>query len=192
MRITVLALATVVGLTACSKGDTGSDTTGATSIGPAAGDSGAAAAAAGTTVAMRDASGRDLGTLTLSDVSGGIMIMGSLRGIAPGEHGVHLHMTGSCEPTFEAAGGHWNPTTKEHGSQNPKGPHLGDLQNITVAADSSVSIHLTSPGGTLKGADMLLDADGAAVVVHATADDYKTNPSGNSGARIACGAAKGG
>jgi Cu-Zn family superoxide dismutase len=190
MRITVLTLVAVVGFTACSKGDTGTDTTGATTIGPAAGDTGAVAG--GTTVAMRDASGRDLGSVTLSDVTGGIMIMGTLRGLAPGEHGVHLHMTGSCEPTFEAAGGHWNPTTKEHGSQNPNGPHLGDLQNITVAADSTVSIHLTSPGGTLKGADMLLDADGAAVVVHATADDYKTNPTGNSGARVACGAAKGG
>lgn len=185
MRTTVLALAALVGLTACSPGgDTATDTT-------AAGDT-SAAAAGGTTVAMRDASGRDLGTVTLSDVTGGIMIMGTLRGIAPGDHGVHLHMTGSCEPSFDAAGAHWNPTSKEHGTANPNGPHLGDLQNITVGADSSVSIHLTSPGGTLKGENMLLDADGAAVVIHAAADDHKTNPSGNSGGRIACGAARGG
>lgn len=120
------------------------------------------------------------------------MLMGTLRGLPPGDHGIHLHMTGSCEPTFDAAGGHWNPTSKQHGSGNPNGPHLGDLQNITVGADSSVSIHLTSPGGTLKGENMLLDPDGAAVVVHAAADDYKTDPSGNSGARVACGAVRGG
>lgn len=188
MRTTLLALSALAVLTACSKGDTGADTTGASSVG-ASPDS---TTAAGTTVAMRDAAGRDLGTLTLSDDPGGIMVMGNLRGLAPGDHGIHLHMTGACEPTFEAAGGHWNPTTKDHGSANANGPHLGDLQNITVAADSTVSIHLTSPGGTLRGANMLLDADGAAVVVHAAADDYKTNPSGNSGNRVACGAVKGG
>ena len=77
------------------------------------------------------------------------------------------------------------------GTENANGPHLGDLQNITVGADSSASIHLTTPGGTMRGENMLLDADGAAVVVHATADDYKTDPSGNSGARIACGAIRG-
>ncbi|MEO5568000.1 MAG: superoxide dismutase family protein [Gemmatimonadaceae bacterium] len=189
MRTILLAFAALAGLTACSKSDTAADTTAASTVTPAPADS---AAPAGTTVAMRDAAGRDLGTITLSDVSGGIMVMGTLRGIAPGDHGIHLHMTGSCEPTFDAAGGHWNPTSKDHGTGNAKGPHLGDLVNITVAADSSVSIHLTSPGGTLKGENMLLDADGAAVVVHATADDYKTNPSGNSGNRVACGAVKGG
>jgi superoxide dismutase, Cu-Zn family len=192
MRTTSLALACLVAIAACSRGDnaTGDSATGTSTIGPAAGDS--AAGAGNTAVTMRDSAGRDLGTLTLSDASGGIMVMGTLRGLKPGDHGVHLHMTGACEPTFDAAGGHWNPTTRDHGAQNPNGPHLGDLQNITVAADSSVSIHLTSPGGTLKGANMLIDADGAAVVVHAGPDDYKTNPSGNSGGRVACGAVRGG
>lgn len=192
MRTTVLALAGLVAMAACNSGsDTATDSTaGVSTIGPATGDS--AAGAGGTSVAIRDAAGRDLGTITLTDASGGVMLMGTLRGLPPGDHGIHLHMTGSCEPTFDAAGGHWNPTSKQHGSGNPNGPHLGDLQNITVGADSSVSIHLTSPGGTLKGENMLLDADGAAVVVHAAADDYKTDPSGSSGARVACGAVRGG
>jgi len=190
MRITTLTFAGLVALAACSKDtdDAAKDSTAAAA--PAAGDS-AAAPAAGVTAAMKDAAGHDLGTLTLSDVSGGIMLMGSLRGLPPGDHGIHLHMTGACEPTFAAAGGHWNPTNKQHGASNPAGAHLGDLQNITVAADSTASVHLTSPGGTLKGQDMLLDADGAAIVIHAKADDYKTDPSGNSGDRIACGAVKG-
>lgn len=189
MRIAKLGFAALVMLAACSKGDNAAtdSAAGPATIGPATADS---AATAGTAVTVRDAAGRELGSLTLSDATGGIMVMGTLRGLAPGDHGVHLHMTGSCEPTFDAAGGHWNPTTKSHGTGNASGPHLGDLQNITVGADSSVSIHLTSPGGTMRGENMLLDADGAAVVVHATADDYKTDPSGNSGGRIACGAIK--
>jgi Cu-Zn family superoxide dismutase len=186
MRIMTLTFAGLVAVAACSKGDTTADDSTTTTAAPT-GDS---AMASGSTVTMRDAAGNDLGMLTLSDASGGIMIMGSLHGVAPGEHGIHLHMTGACEPTFAAAGGHWNPSGKQHGQNNPNGAHFGDLQNITAGADSTVSVHLTSPGGTLKGANMLLDADGAAVVIHAAADDYKSDPSGNSGDRIACGAVK--
>jgi Cu-Zn family superoxide dismutase len=183
MRRTFAAIAGLVAVAACSpRADSAKDSAAPTP------DS---ANAAGTTVAMRDAAGHDLGTLTLSDVPGGIMVMGNLHGVAPGDHGIHLHMTGSCEPTFAAAGGHWNPTTKEHGKDNPKGPHMGDLMNITVGKDSTVSVMVTSPGGTLKGADMLLDADGASVVIHAKADDYKSQPAGNAGDRAACGVAKG-
>jgi Cu-Zn family superoxide dismutase len=183
MRPTILASAGVLAILACSpKGDSGNDST-----------SGGAADSSntGTTVAMRDAAGHDLGTLSLSDTQGGIMIMGDLHGMAPGEHGIHIHMTGSCTPTFAAAGGHWNPANKEHGKDNPKGPHMGDLMNITVGKDSTVSVMVTSPGGTLTGTDALLDADGAAVVIHAKADDYKSQPAGNAGDRIACGAIAG-
>jgi Cu-Zn family superoxide dismutase len=190
MRIATLTLAGLVALAACSK-DTDDAAKDSAAAAAAPADSAMGSSASGVSAAMKDAAGHDLGTLTLSEVSGGIMLMGSLRGLPPGEHGVHLHMTGACEPTFAAAGGHWNPTNKQHGASNPAGAHLGDLQNITVAADSTVSVHLTSPGGTLKGQDMLLDADGAAVVIHAKADDYKTDPSGNSGDRIACGVVKG-
>jgi Cu-Zn family superoxide dismutase len=185
MRSTILAIAGVLAVAACSpKGDSGNDS--ATATAAASADS-----SAGNSVAMHDSAGHDLGTLTLSDAQGGIMIMGNLHGMAPGEHGIHLHTTGSCTPTFDAAGGHWNPTNKEHGKDNPKGPHMGDLLNITVGTDSTVSVMVTSPGGTLSGTDALLDADGAAVVIHAKADDYKGQPAGNAGARIACGAIKG-
>jgi Cu-Zn family superoxide dismutase len=138
---------------------------------------------------MKDSTGKDLGTLVLSDLPEGIMIMGSLTGLPPGEHAIHLHATGSCTP-FAAAQGHWNPTNKEHGKDNPKGPHMGDTPNITVGADGTVSVMVTSPGGTLKGANGLLDADGAAVVIHAKADDYKSQPAGAAGDRIACGVVK--
>lgn len=148
----------------------------------------AAMAPAGASATVRDAAGRELGSLTLADGTGGITVSGTLRGLAPGDHGIHIHMTGACDaPAFTTAGGHWNPTAKMHGSQNPAGPHFGDMLNITVGADSSAAVQLTTSGGTLNGADMLMDADGAAVVVHAKSDDYKTDPSGNSGDRVACG-----
>jgi Cu-Zn family superoxide dismutase len=108
----------------------------------------------------------------------------------PGTHGIHLHMTGTCDAPFTTAGAHWNPTARQHGLQNAAGPHLGDLPNIEVGADSSANVQVSATGGTLRGADGLLDADGAAIIVHATADDNKTDPSGNSGARIACGVVK--
>jgi Cu-Zn family superoxide dismutase len=184
MRATFLAVAGLAALAACSpKGDSGTtDSTAGTST---------ASSDSGMTVAMRDSAGKDLGSLTLSDTQGGIMIMGSLTGLPAGEHAIHLHTTGSCTPSFAAAGGHWNPTNKEHGKDNPKGPHMGDMPNITVGADGSVSVMVTSPGGTLKGADALLDSDGAAVVIHAKADDYKSQPAGAAGDRIACGTARG-
>lgn len=145
------------------------------------------------TAVMRDASGRTLGTLTLVDGSQGIIVSGRLTGLPPGEHGFHLHTAGKCDPPgFTTAGGHWNPTNREHGTMNPNGPHYGDLPTITVGADSAVTITATSPGGALRGANPLLDADGAAVVIHAVADDNRTNPAGNAGARIACGVVAGG
>jgi Cu-Zn family superoxide dismutase len=148
---------------------------------------------AAATAQMQGTGGRDLGTLTLTESGGGISVSGQLTGLAPGEHGFHIHATGKCEgPSFETAGAHWNPTNKGHGTNNPAGPHLGDMSNITVGADSSVNVQATTPGGTLHGENALLDGDGAAVIIHADADDYKSNPSGNSGKRIACGVVTGG
>ncbi|HVH39760.1 MAG TPA: superoxide dismutase family protein [Gemmatimonadaceae bacterium] len=138
---------------------------------------------------MRDATGRQLGTLSLSDAANGIRVAGTLRGLPPGEHGFHLHTTGVCAPNFDDAGGHWNPTNKQHGRDNPAGPHFGDLANITVAADGTVEIDDITPGGTLHGQDALLDGDGAAVMVHDAADDYRSDPAGEAGSRIACGIA---
>lgn len=150
---------------------------------------GGMAGGAPVTVAMRDAQGAELGSLTLAESAQGVTLTGSLRGLPPGEHAIHVHTTGVCEPPFESAGPHWNPTNRQHGSQNPQGPHFGDMPNLTVGADSSVTVQATTAGGTLRGENALLDADGAAVVVHAGPDDYRTDPSGNSGDRIACGTA---
>ena len=182
-------LTTIVGLTflaACARGerDATSDTTRM--------DSAAAATTpdAGATAVMRDSTGRDLGTLTLTESSSGVVITGRLTGLTPGDHGIHLHTLGRCDaPTFESAGAHWNPTSRQHGSQNPQGSHLGDLPNVTVGADSSATVQLSmASGGSMRtGANMLMDTDGAAVVIHAAPDDYRTDPSGASGARIACG-----
>jgi Cu-Zn family superoxide dismutase len=147
-------------------------------------DMGAPQPAAGATAAMRDAQGNDLGTLTLSDAAGGISIAGHLMNLPEGEHGIHVHMTGACEPPFESAGGHWNPSNAQHGLENPQGPHYGDMPNLMVPAGGMVDVQLQTAGGTLAE---LLDADGAAVVIHSGADDQTTDPSGDSGDRIACG-----
>lgn len=151
-----------------------------------------AGASAGVIAKVVDAGGRELGVLTLADAGATISVDGTLRGLPPGVHGMHVHAVGRCEaPDFASAGPHWSPTPKQHGSANPAGPHHGDLMNLTVGADSSVVVKMSTPAGSLRGEHPLLDADGAAFVIHATADDYKTDPSGNSGARIACGVVSG-
>jgi Cu-Zn family superoxide dismutase len=136
---------------------------------------------------LRDASGNDLGTLTVAQAGAGLAITGTLHGLTPGAHGIHIHSVGRCEPPFATAGGHWNPQMRQHGMENPSGPHAGDMQNIVVGNDGTAAVSVTTATGTLRDATGLLDADGAAIVVHAAADDYKTDPSGNSGARVACG-----
>lgn len=134
---------------------------------------------------LQTADGKSAGTATATETPDGLAIALNVEGIAAGEHGVHVHTTGSCEPPkFESAGGHWNPTERQHGLDNPQGHHAGDMPNLTVAADGTGKLDYTLAGGTLAG---LLDADGAAFVVHAKRDDQKTDPSGDSGDRIACG-----
>ncbi len=144
------------------------------------------------TAVVRSAAGRELGTVLIADDVSGWSFTGTLRGLPPGTHGIHLHAVGQCDaPTFETAGAHWNPTTRQHGTKNSAGPHQGDLPNITVAADSTVVLSLRVSSGTLRGASAMMDADGASLVVHAAADDELTDPSGNTGARIACGVIQG-
>lgn len=196
MRATLPVLA-VLALAACGGADTAAaDSAAATTPLGLPADAGGAADtgvnASAATVALRDAAGRDLGTLTVTEGATGLALAGSLRGLPPGERAIHVHTVGSCEPPFESAGGHWNPTNQQHGSENPQGPHFGDMPNMTVGADSTVQVQVATPGGTLRGTNALLDADGAAVVVHASADDYRTDPSGEAGARIACGVVQGG
>jgi Cu-Zn family superoxide dismutase len=129
---------------------------------------------------LKDSGGRELGTLTLTDTPSGVKLSGDLTGLPDGEHAIHLHAVGQCDPTFDAAGGHWNPTARDHGR------HLGDLPNLTVR-DGRAEVNATTPGGTLRGEHPLLDGDGAAVIVHANPDDYQSQPAGNAGGRIACG-----
>ena len=190
MRATTIISACAIVVMGCAKKDAA----------PAA-DTGAMAApamapapapTASVTAAVKDGAGHDMGSLTLADGTGGITVSGTLHGLTPGDHGIHLHTVGMCDgPAFTTAGGHFNPTSKMHGSQNPAGPHVGDMMNIKAGADSTATVQLTTTGGSLHAADMLMDADGAAIVVHAKADDYATDPSGASGDRVACGVVKG-
>jgi Cu-Zn family superoxide dismutase len=137
------------------------------------------------TALLRTATGTDAGRATATEVAGGVRFTLDARGLPAGTHGAHIHMVGRCDaPDFTTAGSHWNPTAMKHGSLNPQGPHEGDLPNLLVGTDGRGTIGVTVPGATLAG---LLDPDGSAIVVHAAADDLKTDPSGNSGGRIACG-----
>jgi Cu-Zn family superoxide dismutase len=153
--------------------------------GTASGGSSAASA----TAMLTDAGGASKGTASVSQSAEGLRLVVEASGLSQGAHGLHLHMTGRCDPPdFTSAGSHWNPGGKMHGRDNPAGLHLGDLPNLLVGTDGRGRLEVTIPGATLTGGAMpLLDADGAALVVHVGPDDYKTDPSGNSGGRIACG-----
>jgi Cu-Zn family superoxide dismutase len=138
-------------------------------------------------VAIHDAAGKEVGRATVRDSLGTMLFHFAVNGLPQGTHGVHLHEAAKCEgPGFESAGPHYNPHLKEHGRQNPKGPHLGDLGNIVVDAGGkgTRNVGVTGPE-TRRGMDSFLET-GRSIVIHANADDEKTDPSGNSGARIAC------
>ena len=134
------------------------------------------------------ADGRNVGNVSMREEAGRTILTISANGMPQGVHGMHIHAVGKCEgPKFESAGAHWNPDGKQHGRNNPQGAHAGDLDNITIGSAGSGGATGTLPGVALRGGMApLLDEDGAALVIHAQADDYKTDPSGNSGDRIAC------
>ena len=146
-------------------------------------------AAGSATAALRDAGGASKGMATVSQTVEGVRVVVEATGLTPGAHGLHFHTVGRCDPPdFASAGAHWNPTGKMHGRDNPAGLHWGDLPNLIVGTDGSGRLEATISGAKLgSGSTPLLDADGAAIMIHAAADDYKTDPSGNSGARVACG-----
>jgi Cu-Zn family superoxide dismutase len=141
------------------------------------------------TAELRDANNQVVGQATFIEVSGGVRVVLEARGLPAGEKGVHLHTIGKCEPPqFTSAGAHLNPQNKQHGTLNPSGPHAGDLPNITIAANGTGRLETFTDRVTLgSGPTSLFDDDGTAIVVHAAPDDFKTDPTGNSGARIACG-----
>jgi Cu-Zn family superoxide dismutase len=116
------------------------------------------------------------------------MVVDVTRGLPPGTYAIHIHQVGRCDvPGFETAGAHWNPKSREHGTLNRRGPHAGDIPNIIIPTSSQGHQHLLKGARIGTGRTPMLDADGAAIVIHALPDDYRTDPSGSSGARIACG-----
>lgn len=139
----------------------------------------------GPSFALVNTAGQPLGSVRMWETPGGVTFRINAAGLPHGIHGIHVHSVGRCEgPAFASAGPHWNPAGKKHGFNNPAGPHAGDLPNVTVAANGVLQEAVTLPGASFA---TLLDADGAALVIHAKQDDYVTDPSGNSGDRIACG-----
>ncbi|MFD1787991.1 superoxide dismutase family protein [Sphingomonas floccifaciens] len=155
---------------------------GCTTMGSTTADTGSTR---GATAVLRMADGTEVGRAVATEASGGIRVSLDASKLPAGPHGAHVHTTGRCDgPDFTTAGGHWNPTNMKHGTENPMGPHAGDFPNVQIAADGRGKLEMMLPSGTMAG---LMDDDGAAFVIHAAADDYKTDPSGNSGGRIACG-----
>ncbi|WP_297104340.1 superoxide dismutase family protein [uncultured Devosia sp.] len=137
------------------------------------------------------ADGNELGSVTLTpNEDGSVTLAGGLRDLSPGQHGFHFHQTGECDASsgFESAGSHFNPTDMQHGLDNPEGPHLGDMPNVTAGEDGTVRVDLTTDRVTLTQGEegSLFDEDGTAIVIHEGADDQMSDPSGNSGNRIAC------
>jgi Cu-Zn family superoxide dismutase len=138
---------------------------------------------------LRNAEGQVLGMAIFTQEAQGVRVSVTVKGLSPGEHGIHIHSVGKCEPPdFLSAGPHFNPTNKKHGLTNPEGPHAGDLPNLVVGEDgSAVYEHITDRVTLTPGELSLFDEDGSALVIHAGPDDQMTDPAGNSGARVLCG-----
>lgn len=163
----------------------------------AAASASAADAPANLRIELKNSAGASVGTATLTEAANGVLARIEVKGLPPGWHGLHFHETGDCSKAdFTSAGGHVHAqATKVHGLLNPDLNEAGDLPNLYVAADGTATVDLLSTFVSMKGAGgrpALIDKDGSALVIHANADDYKTQPIGGAGARIACGVIPGG
>ena len=146
----------------------------------------------GATADLINAQGKKVGKAVFSDSAQGLLLSLDVQGLPPGIHAMHIHDTGQCDPPqFKSAGPHFNPDGKKHGVQNPEGYHAGDLPNVAVGGHGIGKLNALLPELTLsKGPHAILKPGGTSLVIHASPDDGKTDPSGNSGDRIACGVIK--
>ncbi len=147
------------------------------------------AAAQSASAPMKGTDGKEIGSVNLTQTAQGVLINVSVKGLPPGEHALHVHAVGKCEPPFTSAGGHFNPGAKKHGMMAPEGQHAGDMPNLHIPQSGDLTVEVLNTNITLeKGKpNSVYDADGSAVVIHAGKDDYKTDPTGDAGGRIACG-----
>ncbi|MEA2927568.1 MAG: superoxide dismutase, Cu-Zn family [Alphaproteobacteria bacterium] len=137
---------------------------------------------------LKDASGKAVGDVDLMQTPAGVLIKLQIKGLPPGEHAFHIHAVGKCEAPFESAGPHFNPTHHKHGMLSGEG-HAGDMPNLHVPQSGELAVELVNPAVTLEQGkpNSVFDSDGSSLIIHAKADDYKTDPAGNAGDRIACG-----
>jgi Cu-Zn family superoxide dismutase len=141
------------------------------------------------TVELADAKGRTLGRAQLTGTPHGVLVSLTVEGAQPGTYAFHIHETGRCDaPSFESAGEHFNPSRAKHGFMDAQGPHAGDMPNVHVPSGGRATVEHMARGASLdSGASGMFDGDGAALVLHAKPDDYRSDPAGNAGARVACG-----
>lgn len=141
---------------------------------------------------LKNAEGQDVGAVTLTETPAGVLLNVSVKGLPAGEHAFHVHAVGKCEPPFTSAGGHFNPANKKHGLMAPEGHHAGDMPNLHIPANGELKIEVVNAAITLeKGKPhSVFGPEGTAIVIHAGVDDYKSDPTGNAGGRIACGVVK--
>jgi superoxide dismutase, Cu-Zn family len=138
---------------------------------------------------LKDGNGKEVGAAELTQTPVGVLITLSVKDLPAGEHAFHVHGVAKCEPPFTSAGGHFNPGSKKHGLMAGEGPHAGDMPNLHIPAGGTLAVEVLNGAVTLeKGKpNSLFGPEGSALIIHASKDDYKTDPTGEAGGRIACG-----